>query len=537
MVKTKTGKMGLSFLEDSMNRIFCLCILGLGISACARIEGLTGGPKDTEPPQVIWEKSSSNLQTSFNPREIRLSFSEYIALNNIQQNLVITPTLQHNPKFRLKGKTLTIQLDENEVLRDNTTYVFQFGESVRDITERNPAKNLKFIFSTGEKIDSLGISGSVFLAETMEPAKNTLVSLYFGESDSAFTQRKPDLFTRTSDNGSFSVQYLKAGTYRLFALADNNQNLYYDLPDESFAFMNAPVSLDGDTSGPVNLFMSASPLPAKIARKTGGNGEVRLIFNRKVNSFEWQAESVTYRRTKFYGDSLILWYQAVDSVRSILSYDDSRDSLDLPPFKFDRSRPASFKAKIFTRLIKPNGQVKLECGLPVSMFNPEGIRTYPALPISVVPDSIDPSTLKLDLNTGKREKFYLVLDSACIQLVDGAFNQPDSLEYTVLKREALSTLLLRLQGLKPGISYLIQIREKKRLVHETFIEPSESVWSGTFSNLDPGKYQLYLIEDENKNKTWDPGSYPQRRQPEKISVWPMEELRPDWEIEQKITLE
>ena len=529
--------MRLSFLEESLTRIFCLFILSVGISACARIEGLAGGPKDTEPPQVIWEKSSSNLQTSFNPREIRLSFNEYIALNNIQQNLVITPTLQHNPKFRLKGKTLTIQLDEKEVLRENTTYVFQFGESVRDITERNPAKNLKFIFSTGEKIDSLNISGSVFLAETMEPAKNTLVCLYFGESDSAFTQRKPDLFTRTTDNGSFALQYLKAGDYRIFALADNNQNLYYDLPDESFAFLNAPVRLDADTSGPIKLFLSASPLPAKIAHKTSGNGEVRLVFNRKVHSFEWQADSATYRRTKFYGDSLILWYQAMDTIRSILSYDNSRDTLDFPPFKFDQSGSANFRTKISTRLIKPNGRVNLECRLPVSVYNPESIRIVPPLSISVTVDSLDPATLKLDLNTGKREKFYLVLDSACIRLLDGAVNQPDSLEFTVLKREALSTLLLRLEGLKPGFSYLIQIREKKRLVHETYIAPSDSVWSGTFSNLDPGKYQLYLVEDENRNKTWDPGSYPQRRQPEKISVWPMEELRPDWEIEQKITLE
>lgn len=507
------------------------------LTACARIEGLTGGPKDVNPPEVVWEKSSPNLQTSYRPREIRLSFNEFVALNNIQQNLLVTPSLANNPKFKLKGKTLTIQLDDQEVLRESTTYVFQFGESVRDITERNPAKNLRYIFSTGDKIDSLNLSGAVYQSETLEPSKNTLVCVYFGSADSVFTSRKPDLFTRTGDDGSFSLQYLKAGDYRVFALTDNNQNLYYDLPDEAFAFLEFPVQVNADSSRPLKLYLSASPLPAKIARKTLNEGQVKLVFNRKVHSVEWQAEGATYQSSKLYGDSLYLWYQSTDTLRSILSYDGFRDTIELPPYVYRGSETGSFKVRFSTRLIKPDGRLNLECKLPVAGYNPAGFRTVPALPFSIVRDSLDPLTLSLQFSSGRKEKFSLVLDSACVRLLDGAVNQPDSVDITVLKRESLSTLLLRVEGLRPGSSYLIQIREKKRVVAEAYLVPSEAVWSGTFGQLDPGKYQLYLIEDENKDKIWSAGNFSLRRQPEKVRVWQMEELRPDWEIEQKIILE
>ena len=51
------------------------------------------------------------------------------------------------------SKFITIKI--NDTLQPNTTYSFNFGQSIADNNEGNPFNQFKYVFSTGDHIDSL----------------------------------------------------------------------------------------------------------------------------------------------------------------------------------------------------------------------------------------------------------------------------------------------------------------------------------------------------------------------------------------------
>ena len=93
-----------------------------------------------------------------NPKEIRLEFDEYIKLDNATKNIIITPRVKKDELIITALKNMVI-IELNQQLEDSTTYVFNFQKSIQDLSESNPAENLKLVFSTGPSIDSLELSG------------------------------------------------------------------------------------------------------------------------------------------------------------------------------------------------------------------------------------------------------------------------------------------------------------------------------------------------------------------------------------------
>ncbi|MEM9850056.1 MAG: Ig-like domain-containing protein, partial [Bacteroidota bacterium] len=128
---------------------------------CANPGTLTGGPKDEQPPRLDSLESTPNLQTNFEVQDIVLTFDEWIKLNNPFTQIVVSPPLDPKPEVSLKGKSVLIEFDETTELRANATYTINFGEAIQDLTEGNPAENLRFVFSTGDFIDSLEVSGQI----------------------------------------------------------------------------------------------------------------------------------------------------------------------------------------------------------------------------------------------------------------------------------------------------------------------------------------------------------------------------------------
>src|ERR1035437_7987231 len=171
------------------------------LSGCAQIMAPTGGPKDTLPPKLLVANPPQRT-LNFKGNKITFSFDEYIQLDNVTQNMLVSPVPKTNPYIDYKLKTLTIKL--KDTLQPNTTYVINLGNSVKDLNEGNIYKNFTYIFSTGPYIDSMTLSGKVILAETGEVDTLIQAYLYKDLSDTAPLKKKPNYITRLDTAGRFT---------------------------------------------------------------------------------------------------------------------------------------------------------------------------------------------------------------------------------------------------------------------------------------------------------------------------------------------
>jgi hypothetical protein len=217
---------------------FC-CVLFTLFTQCAKVGSPTGGPKDVKPPEVT-ESKPLNKEKNWTSEEIDITFDEYIAVKNLNDELIISPPLKEKPVTRIRNKTLVIDL--NEKLRDSTTYTLNFGNAIADNNEGNVLPDYEFVFSTGPVMDSLSLTGVAVNAFTLSPEKEKVTVMLFDNlSDSAPYKDLPLYVTRTSPEGKFAINNIKPDTFRLFALKDVNNNLKFDVPDEMIAYSDTSI--------------------------------------------------------------------------------------------------------------------------------------------------------------------------------------------------------------------------------------------------------------------------------------------------------
>jgi hypothetical protein len=60
----------------------------------------------------------------------------------------------------------------------------------------------------------------------------------------------------------------------------------------------------------------------------------------------------------------------------------------------------------------------------------------------------------------------------------------------------------------------------------------------TFDGLEPNKFTVRVIYDDNEDKTWTPGNFLQKRQSEEVIYFPKEiDVRANWDVEQPFDLD
>jgi hypothetical protein len=208
------------------------------VSSCANQGMPTGGPRDSIPP-VLTGTFPSYKSLNFRGNEVRLTFNEYIVPDQVSEQLVISPPLEKRPVILTKSRTLIVRF--NESLQDSLTYSMDFKNSIVDNNERNPLEKLRFIFSTGDRLDSLRVAGKVVNAFNMEPLENTLVMLHKNLHDSAVYTLRPLYIARTDKEGLYLFDNVAEGQYHLFSLNDANTNLMYDEGAEEIAFHDSII--------------------------------------------------------------------------------------------------------------------------------------------------------------------------------------------------------------------------------------------------------------------------------------------------------
>lgn len=225
-------------------RLAAFALLLTFFSSCAnRGIGPQGGPKDTVPPRIVKEQPL-NQSVNFHGKKIEITFNEYLQLDNIQQNLLVSPPQQVSPVVKAVGKRVTVEMQED--LIDSTTYTLDFGSAICDYTEKNPVRGYVFAFSTGDRIDSMEVYGRVANAEDLNPVSGLMVGLQANLHDSAFSTLPFTRVARSDSLGEFGIQNLRNGVYRLYALQDQSRDFLYQ-PGEGLAFADSLVIPEYET--------------------------------------------------------------------------------------------------------------------------------------------------------------------------------------------------------------------------------------------------------------------------------------------------
>ena len=225
-------------MQIKIRQIVALAFVAAIVVACASIGSPDGGPYDETPP-VFLGSTPEPFALGVKDKRVVLEFDEFIKIEKAAEKVVISPPQIQQPEIKTNGKKVVVQL--HDTLKTNTTYSIDFSDAIVDFNEGNPLGNFAFLFSTGDQIDTLAVSGTVLNASDLEPIKGILVGLHSDLADSAFTKKPFDRVSRTDADGRFTICGIAPGNYRAYALQDVNQNFMFDQKNEKIAFLDSLV--------------------------------------------------------------------------------------------------------------------------------------------------------------------------------------------------------------------------------------------------------------------------------------------------------
>lgn len=546
------------------------------LASCAQIVSPGGGKRDSNPPRVL-KYTPDSAKIGFNSKSIEINFDEYIQLKDLNNQFIISPPLNKTPDVAVKNKTLTLIFDKNETLKPNTTYCISFGNAVQDMNEGNAIENFQYIFSTGTFIDSLKVKGLVQTAFDHKTEKGILVMLYSEHSDSAVYKSQPDYFAKTKADGSFEINNVKAGSYRIVAIKDANGNYKYDGDAETIAFSDSLVNPSDKKT--INLELFQEPAKRVFLKKYShpSYGKFEFVFNQGSdsirivnlsNDLKGVQEYVEFSKNK---DSLTYWivnYQK-DSIK--LQVSNGNKIIDTVEFKFINKEEA-LKSKRnplkLTVVGSPNGSQSFDLNKPFSLtfstpINLLAIKkdtillkkessnfqknmldlTYKNIGLCKFSIALrDPFLVKektgilavpeqIEINQwAENTNYHLFVPPATFTDVFGLTNDTIKIDFKTREAKYYGSLKLKIVIPETKNNYIVQLIDEQGNVQlEDFVKKTEEL---NFEYLHPKKYRLKIIVDENNNGKWDGGDYLKHIQPEKV-IYNSEliNVRSNWDLE------
>ncbi|WP_421794550.1 Ig-like domain-containing protein [Haliscomenobacter sp.] len=528
-----------------------LGILWVVLYSCATPQPPLGGPKDETPPRIDTPRSTPNYQVNFKKQPIEIVFNEWIQQpQDVAKQVVVSPPIRYmGTLLKLKGKVLVIEFDDREELQENVTYTINLGEAIKDLSEGNAAKDLRFVFSTGPILDSLGMQGEVRDFITQKPLENILVMVYSKLNDSIVKKERPLYFGKTNKEGRFSIKNMREGEFKVFALEDANQPYLYDAATEKIAFADSLVRTGIDTNAQVSLrIFSEIPTLRLLNTDAKRYGLVNLQFNQPPKDVQIAAATPGFQlRTEIIRDTLKVWY-AGTSTAANWSLDVRKDST----FK-DTLRIKTFAPETYLRTAKLTLQnadlkefQKLNPEKPLILTFNHPLISFDINKLTVVEDSvrkISPSMIEIDsLNSRRLILQYRWVESSKYQLrfAPGAvrdiyalgFRDTVRYNFQAMPRKNYGNIDLKVENLDSTRHYVMELMlgENTEPVQRERIDLKTNA-RFIYKVMEPSTYKIRLFEDLNRNGEWDTGNYFKHQQPEPIYIRDLEALRPNWDLE------
>ena len=520
---------------------FCLLLFSFG--SCAIQVPPDGGNKDLEPPHII-SSSPSNYSTSFKGHYIRLDFDEFISLNEISSQLIVSPLLNYPVETKIRKKSLFIHIQDT--LLENSTYTMNFGQGITDYNEGNKLDNFQFVFSTGTVIDSLEIGGKVEAAFDHKSSKGILALLYRGNSDSLPYIERPLYFAQTNDSGLFKIRNISPGYYKLIALKDKDGNYLYLKGEE---LIGSPDTLIKAGTENIDLkIFSEIPKIRFLRAYSEFPGKAVIVFNASADTIKWQWLTDT-TKLKIYSlnyskehDTINIWYKNI-TADSISFRFDNYSMSDTVTIRLFKNTEGNFGRKKVGFSINPGTSqtIRQHLHLPFYLQSNHPISTTEFNKIILLEDSIPVKpefifmdSLHLQLQTEFKWKskgsYSLFIPPGTFTDIYGTKN--DTLQFIFTAHEETDygsiKLFLKKTDDMPYIVQLIDdggmyIYREFKCNHDTTV---------LLSNIDPGIYKVKLIRDRNGNGKWDTGNYLDHIQPEEIEFYHEGiTVRANWDVD------
>lgn len=539
----------------------------------------TGGPKDTIPPvitKIFPELNQVNVPTK--KTKLEIVFDEYVKVKD-PKSLFLSPPLEKSPKFKIKGKGVVVYFESD--LDSNKTYTLDLTNAIADNNEGNMYPGFTLVFSTGNVIDTMMVTGLVQDCNSLKPLMGATVMLYKDHADSALFLKRPDAAVKTDEWGFFCLRNIQDTIYRMYAVIDENNNNKYDPESEKVAFIDTlvrPVTVVVDSLPELQKYDMKDTLNC-LARKT----EFELnVFKEKPSKQMIVNKERVGDRTAYitfmapYAQIDSIWVRGVAPENLITQFNIVRDSLEIwvndpkpqPDTMFLNVRYMKtdtlgmlnpFTEEI--KLLKPkkttgktsSRDIKKEDTLAVFTLEakPETVEQYGFVmefkyPLvesafdSLVFRSINPrqqestgkyTVVQDSLNLRKytvtpSEKlqpgyeYFLKVPHRKFKDINGFYNDSTEVKVSLPKDDKLSTMLLVLTNVKN--KYIVDLlNEKRDKVLRSYIVDSDQTL--TFPYLKASKYSIRITEDLNRNGIVDTGILLEKKQPEKVRFYKLED--------------
>lgn len=547
-----------------MRRFLLLLVICFLVHSCARVGSPVGGPKDTLAPRFL----SSNIDTTrINVKrdihELRLDFDEYVTLKDINKNLIISPPIKNIKRIlpsNIANKFVLIQWADT--LQANTTYNFNFGNSIVDNNESNILRYFNFAFSTGDKLDDLYVSGEV--KDAMEIKKKTgtnenkLVVGLYQVKDTMNYKQKPYYITKVDEDGYYELNYLSPGKYRIIAFDDENGNSIYDPGKEKIGFKKEAIDIEKSISG-LNLSVYPSRKPVKYSEMKEIAGGVLMTFEGHPDEVKVQSATDKLKDLKIThrpkSDSVRIWFDAVkdnigqETAEKLMfthNLGPKKDSLYTVSlfYKYNKKNVMDINSDNGGGSLAPKSDFRILSNYIVDKIDPsKWVLKSDSLTTQEFTAKISETNpylieVKSDFVNGK--KYQLTVPKETVSSFYAKNAQSKRFDFDVEKIDQFGSLEFALTN-APASSYWIQLLDSsEKVAYQKYIKGDKV----KFDILKPGEYFVRILVDNNENKYWDNADFASETFAEdayvfykKAIVRGLWETREDWDLKDTRTLD
>ena len=508
-----------------MKRLLLLFVLAFLVQSCARVGSPVGGTKDSIAPKFLSSNiDSTRINVNRNIKELRLDFDEYITLKDINKNLIISPPIKNIKRIlpsNIANKFVLIQW--TDTLQANTTYNFNFGNSIVDNNEANILRYFNFAFSTGDKLDDLYISGEIKDAMAIKKAttENKFVVGLYQVKDTINYRQKPYYITKVDEDGYYELNYLSPGKYKIIAFEDENGNSMYDPGKEKVGFQKETVDVEKSISG-LNLKLYPSRKPLKYLEIKEAPGGVSMAFEGKPENVKVEPLNEKIKEYKVThvpkSDTVRIWFDAVKSdvgqtstenLKFGYNADGKKDTLYNASlfYKYNAKNLMDINNDIGGNALAPKSDFKILSNYYLDKIDPEKwvlkSDSVTTQQFTARISESNPYQILVQSDFVEGKKYQLTIPKETVSSFFAKNTQSKRFDFEADKIENYGSLAFEIEN-APASSYWIQLLDtSEKVVYQKYTKGSKV----KFDILKPAEYIVRILVDNNNNKYWDEADF------------------------------